>query len=104
MTGYRVSTIAGQRLDEIFSYTRDTWGQDQAETYLRDFFACFDRIARRDIVGRAVPAEFGVNGYYCRHRHHYIYWRWLADGDAGIVTILHERMHQMDRFRDDDIP
>ena len=25
----------------------------------------------------------------------------LADGDVGIVTVLHERMHQMERFRDD---
>jgi toxin ParE1/3/4 len=25
----------------------------------------------------------------------------LADGAVGIVTILHERMHQIDRFRED---
>ncbi|MYD85940.1 MAG: type II toxin-antitoxin system RelE/ParE family toxin, partial [Acidobacteria bacterium] len=25
----------------------------------------------------------------------------LSDGDIGIVTVLHERMHQMDRFRED---
>ncbi|WP_343753619.1 hypothetical protein [Rhodovulum strictum] len=24
----------------------------------------------------------------------------LSNGDVGIVTILHERMHHMDRFRD----
>ena len=102
MTAFRVSAIAGQRLDEIFVYTRDTWGQEQAETYLRGLFACFDRIARRELHWRAIPAEFGVDGYYCRHEHHYVYWRLLADGDVGIVTILYERMHQMDRFREDD--
>ena len=26
------------------------------------------------------------------------YWRKLSNGDIGIVTILHERMHQIDRF------
>jgi hypothetical protein len=25
----------------------------------------------------------------------------LGNGDIGIVTILHERMHQIDRFRED---
>lgn len=30
-----------------------------------------------------------------------VYWRRLSNGDVGIVTILHERMHQMDRFRED---
>ena len=29
------------------------------------------------------------------------YWRYLSNGDIGIVTILHERMHQIDRFRED---
>jgi toxin ParE1/3/4 len=102
MTAFRVSAIAGQRLDEIFVYTFDTWGQEQAETYIRGLFACFDRIARRELLWRAIPAEFGVDGYYCHHEHHYVYWRLLADGNVGIVTILHERMHQMDRFREDD--
>ena len=26
---------------------------------------------------------------------------WSSNGDIGIVTILHERMHQIDRFRED---
>ena len=30
-----------------------------------------------------------------------MYWRRLSNRDIGIVTILHERMHQMDRFKDD---
>ena len=98
---FRVSKIAGQRLDEIFAYTQQTWGEDQAESYIRELFACFGSIARRDVLWRAIPADFGVDGYYCRHQHHYIYWRELADGAVGIVTILHERMHQMDRFRED---
>ena len=33
-----------------------------------------------------------------------IYWRQFADGTVGIVTILHEQMHQMDRFREDSAP
>jgi toxin ParE1/3/4 len=99
---FRVSPTASQRLDEIFVYTRDTWGQDQAETYIRGLFACFERITRHDIVSRAIPAAFGVSGYYCRYEHHYVYWRRLGDGAVGIVTILHERMHRLGRFREDD--
>lgn len=102
MTAFRVSAAAGQRLDEIFAYSRETWGQDQAETYIRSLFACFERIASRDLAWRAVPAEFGVEGFYTRCEHHYVYWRILPDGAVGIVTVLHDRMHQMSRFREDD--
>lgn len=100
----RVSEIAGQRLDEIYAYTHDKWGEAQAEAYVRGLFGCFEQIAGRDMIWRAIPAEFGVDGFYVRHQHHYIYWRILSDGAAGIVTVLHERMHQMDRFRDDIAP
>jgi len=101
VVAFRVSATASQRLDEIFVYTRDTWGQDQADAYIRGLFGCFERIARHDIVSRAIPAEFGINGFYCRYERHYVYWRKLADGAVGIVTILHERMHQLTRFRED---
>ena len=41
-------------------------------------------------------------GLGCRANvRHYVYWKTLGNGDIGIDTILHERMHQMDRFRDD---
>lgn len=30
-----------------------------------------------------------------------VYWKRLSNGDVGIVTVLHERMHQIARFRED---
>jgi hypothetical protein len=63
--------------------------------------AAFEKIDSHGVVSRPIPAEFAIDGFYFRHAHHFVYWRWLSDGDIGVVTILHERMHQMDRFRDD---
>jgi len=56
-----IQEAASWRLDEIYRYTRDRWGTDQAGHYLTGLFEAFD----------------------------------------GIVTLLHERMHQLDCFRDD---
>ncbi|MDF3856509.1 hypothetical protein PFC51_19865, partial [Paracoccus pantotrophus] len=53
-------------------------------------------------LSKPIPAEFGLNGLFFRYEHHFVYWRHnLSNGDIGIVTILHESMHQIDRFRDD---
>lgn len=101
MTGYRVQRAASRRIDDIYLYTRDTWGQAQAEQYIRGLFARFEDIAARRVAWRDVPPELGVMGFYCRYERHYIYWRLLSDGAVGIVTVLHERMHQIDRFRQD---
>jgi plasmid stabilization system protein ParE len=97
----RIQRAASHRLDEIFRYTRDRWGEKQAERYLEGLFQAFAAIESDGVLSRPIPAAFGVDGYVCRYQHHFIYWRRLADGDIGIVTILHERMHQFDRFRED---
>ena len=97
----RVQDAAAHRIDEIFRYTRDQWGQAQAERYIRGLFDRFQAIADRRFPWHPIPAEFGVDGYVCRYEHHFIYWRQLGDGDIGIATVLHGRMHQIDRIRDD---
>jgi plasmid stabilization system protein ParE len=96
-----VQEAASLRLDEIYRYTRDRWGAEQADRYITDLFAAFGKIEVHGVASRLIPAEFAIDGFYFRHEHHFVYWRRLANGDIGIVTILHERMHQMDRFRDD---
>lgn len=97
----RIQDAASLRLDEIYRYTRDRWGAEQADRYITELFAAFGRIVGGGVASRPVPAEFGVDGFYFRQAHHVVYWRRLSNGDVGIVTILHERMHQIDRFRDD---
>ncbi len=97
MTTYRVQRAAGHRLDQIYLYTRETWGEAQAERYIRGIFERFEAIAARRFPWRPVPAEFGVDGYVCRYEKHFIYWKLLGDGAVGIATVLHQR----DRFRED---
>ena len=97
----RVQEAASLRLDEIYRYTRNRWGPEQADRYITELFAAFDRIASHGVASRPIPADFGVDGFYYRYERHFVYWRRLSNGDIGIVTILHERMHQTARFRDD---
>lgn len=101
MAGIRIQAGASLRLGDIYRYTRDRWGAEQAERYITGLFASFDRIASHGAASKPVPAEFGVDGFVFRYEHHFVYWRKLSNGDIGIVTILHERMHQIDRFRED---
>lgn len=64
-------------------------------------FKAFGEIAAGRLPSRLIPAEFGVEGCVSRYGRHFIYWRTLSDGDIGVVTVLHERMHQIGRFMDD---
>ena len=97
----RVQEAASRRLDEIYRYTRDRWGSEQAERYINGLFAAFERIETHGIPSKPIPAEFGVAGFVFRYERHFVYWRTLSNGDIGIVTVLHERMHRIDRLRED---
>lgn len=97
----RIPEEASLRLDDIYRYTRDRWGEAQADRYITGMFEAFDRIDTHRILSKPIPAAFGLEGYFFRYEKHFVYWRRLSNGDIGIVTILHERMHQIDRFRDD---
>lgn len=77
-----------------------SWGFFKRVTYWL-LFEAFGRIAGGGVPSRPVPAAFGVDGCIFRYEKHFVYWKTLSDGDIGIVTVLHERMHQMDRFRED---
>lgn len=101
MTTIRVQEAASRRLDDVYRYTRDEFGAAHAERYIEGLFAAFERIETHAVLSRPVPAEFGVEGFFFRYERHLVYWRRLANGDIGIVTILHERMHQIGRFRED---
>lgn len=101
MASVRVQEAASHRLDEIYRYTQERWGADQADRYITGLFDAFGKIETHRVMSKPVPAEFDVEGYFFRYERHFVYWRRLSNGDIGIVTILHQRMHQIDRFRED---
>ena len=104
MTRVRVQRAAALRIEEIYRYSRERWGEAQAEAYVTGLFEAFEGIATGAIVSRPVPAEFGADGYVFRYRRHFVYWKTLSDGAVGIVTVLHERMHRDARFQEDREP
>lgn len=97
----RIQEAASLRLDDVYRYTRDRWGEARADRYIIGMFEAFDRIDTHGILSKPIPAAFEVEGYFFRYEKHFVYWRRLSNADIGIVSILHERMHQIDRFRDD---
>jgi toxin ParE1/3/4 len=101
MGSFRVQRAASHRLDEIYLYTIDKWGVDQADRYITGLFDAFGKIEHHGVLSRPIPAEFGIEGFFFKYEKHIVYWRKLKNGDVGIVTILHERMHQMERFKAD---
>ena len=101
MISVRVQEAAALRIDEIYRYSLERWGEARADAYIAGLFEAFEGIATGATVSRPIPAEFGVDGYVFRYERHFVYWKRLSDGDIGIVTVLHERMHRIGRLREE---
>jgi len=61
-------------------------------------FVAFNNIENNQVASKPIPAEFEVIGFYFKYEKHFVYWKYLDNGDIGIVTILHEKMHQIKHF------
>lgn len=99
MSGYLLGPQADQQLDQIYEYTAGEWGQDQADHYVELLFQYFADVSTKNVIWRAVPAQFGIEGYFGKCEHHFIYWKVLETGEVGFVAIVHERMHQIEQIR-----
>ena len=78
MTSFRVQEAASHRIDEIYRYTRDHWGSDQAEVYVTGLFKAFSKIATHEVLSHPIPAEFEVEGFFFRYEKHIVYWKTLT--------------------------
>lgn len=102
MPKFLIQTAASFRIDEIYHYTLKQWGATKAESYITGLFTAFEKIDTHDIFSRPIPAELGIQGFFFRYERHFVYWKFINDETVGIVTILHERMHQIKQFKHDE--
>jgi toxin ParE1/3/4 len=98
MKFYFIEASANAAIDNLYAYTLERWGEEQADKYLSGLFACFEAIVSKEVLWRPVPSEFEIEAWVSRYDHHYVYWKQLDDGRVGIMAVLHERMHQVERL------
>jgi toxin ParE1/3/4 len=107
MTGFRLYRTADERLDEVWSYTYEKWGEQQAEKYIKGLFDYFQKLSDNKLLwcslpGRlVVPEQLDIALYFGRYKQHWIFFKELSSGDIGIAAILHDAMDIPVRLQDD---
>lgn len=96
--GYLFYPAANATQDRIWHDTAETWGEGQAEAYIRGLHAHLEKLCRTPAIWRALPSDLiplsGIVGriYVSRYRRHYLFFREFDSGNIGVMSILHERM------------
>lgn len=97
----RIFTAAQERLLEIWDYTERTWGEEQADKYVRGIVDAANTVQQTRFRWRPVGDAKLPGVFFFRHEHHYVFFRELSDGALGIITILHENMDIPARLKED---
>jgi plasmid stabilization system protein ParE len=97
----KIFTAARDRLLEIWDYTERTWGEEQADNYVRGIVDAATRVQRERFRWRSVGDATLSGVFFFRYEHHYIFFRELSDGTLGVISILHENMDIPSRLKED---
>lgn len=91
MTGYILSAAARADLDSIWDYTSETWGVDQAESYVLAIRAACEALASGKRRGRS--ADDIRSGYRkLAVGSHLLFYRTTDNGEVDVIRMLHQRM------------
>jgi toxin ParE1/3/4 len=78
-------------LEQIWDYTYDRWGIDQAQGYLRELQQAIERAAANPRIGRACD-EIRPGYRKLAAASHTLFYRVTAEDIIDVVRVLHKRM------------
>ena len=82
--------LARQDLLDIWQYSFETWGKEQANDYLLGLHDMLQKTAEMPTLG--MSADHVLEGVFKRpYRHHMIYYRY-TDETLLVMRLAHERM------------
>jgi len=95
---YRFFKTADAVQDEIWDYTCEQWGEEQAKKYINGLHKYIAELADKKTPWKSlpqklvVPSDLKIKVYFSQYENHYIFFRELPDGKIGVMSILHKKM------------
>ena len=87
MTQFRLAPAAQRDLTDIWLYTADNWGVDQADFYDQQIEDDLASVAAGTRIAQRIDDFWKI-----RSGHHLCIFDRLKDGSLWVIRILHERM------------
>jgi plasmid stabilization system protein ParE len=97
----KIYPAARERILEIWDYTEKTWGEEQADEYVRGWVEAINAAQGKRHQWRRLLDEALSGIFFIRCQHHYLFFRELSDGSLGVISILHESMDIPARLKED---
>lgn len=86
------SPAAEARLGQIWDYSLATWGDSQADRYVRELMGFIRQLPKHRARWKPFKDKELKGIWFLRHRHHVVFFRQLDAKALGVITILHAQM------------
>jgi len=93
---YSIRALARTDLEEIWLFTFEEWGLEQADTYLNSLFSRFEWLSRNPYTGK--DREDIKNGYYCFPEGMHLVFYTMTESGIDIIGIPHQNMDVVSHF------
>jgi plasmid stabilization system protein ParE len=90
---HKVFPAARRAIIEIWHYTQRTWGDKQADKYVRGLSRTIDQAAADRTRWKSADFEGVSNVYFVKYERHFIFFRELSQRRLGVISILHDNMN-----------
>lgn len=97
----KIHSVAREQILDIWAYTERTWGEEQADRYVRGLIDSIHTAQSKRHQWRSVLDEALSGIFFIRYRHHFLFFRELSNGSLGVISILHENMDIPTRLKED---
>ena len=87
---YKIRQSAANDLEQIWQYTFQEWGVDQADTYLRSILARFSWLSQNPKLGK--QRNDIEPRYYCFPEGKHLIFYTIAENSIDIIGVPHQSM------------
>ena len=98
---HKIYPAARRRIIKIWHYTDKTWGEKQADNYVRGLYQAIEKVAINKYLWRKVEHEDVKGIFFVRYEHQHVFFRELSKNVFGVVNVLHESMDFPSRLKED---
>jgi toxin ParE1/3/4 len=99
MANYKLTVKAVDDLTDIWSYTVDSWSEEQADKYYNLLVDAFDDVATKPFLGKDY-SEITEKLRGLGIGKHIIFYRETKENEIEIIRILHEQMDLENRIKE----
>jgi toxin ParE1/3/4 len=96
---YCLRERAESDLEEIWLYTFEQWGREQADSYTTLIIRRFEWLANNPLAGRS-RADI-KSGYYCFPEGRHLIFYTIQSACIEIIGVLHQSMDYVENFPPD---